>query len=82
MGTESPSEYAKVIATRAQRTSATEKIDIIPELAEEFARLIDQQHYGGSADFSFRRKDEIKVKDIFLPLLIFMVIIDIIITFI
>ena len=52
----SPSEHSREVAARAWGTPTTEHLVMIPELAEEFARIVDEycealKWCSGSADF-------------------------------
>ena len=69
-----PSDFSREIAARAWCTSKTEHITMIPELAEEFARIIENYREaliwcGGSADFGQGGKAEKGWKGICEPLL-------------
>lgn len=69
-----PSEFSMGVAARAWCTPETEEFVMIPELAKEFARIIEQYREaliwcGGSADFGQGGKAETGWKKICEPLL-------------
>ena len=68
------SKFSRGVAARAWCAPTTEKIEMIPELAEEFARIIEEYRQaliwcGGSNDFGHGGQAEIGWKGICEPLL-------------